>query len=109
MADLARRQAELVRALLAGGPVPPGFDPDRVRIEARALHAKRRSVAERVRPDLADTLGDRFAPLFDEWASTHPRRTGVSFRADLDEFATWLTASGHLPRRGRLRGFLRRS
>lgn len=99
MSDLAGRQAALVRALLAGGPVPPGFDPARVHLEAAALHAKRRSVAQHLRPDLTDALGDRFRPLFDEWAGAHPRRSGVSFRADLETFATWLTANGHLRRR----------
>jgi hypothetical protein len=91
-ADLAARQAELLTALLAGGPVPPGFDPHRIRVEAHALHAKRRSVAMRLRPDLVDELAERFAPLFDEWAAGRPRRTGTSFYADLDEFAGWLAA-----------------
>lgn len=94
---LASRQAELVRALLAGGPVPAGFDEHRVRVEAAALNNKRRRIAEQLRPDLADALGDRFAELFDRWATAHPRRTGVSFHGDLAEFAAWLTANGHLP------------
>lgn len=89
---LAARQAELARALLAGGPVPPGFDARRVRVEAVALRNKRRRVAEQLRPDLVDALGDRFAELFDRWAATHPRRAGVSFRADLEAFEEW--ASG---------------
>lgn len=103
--DLARRQAELVRALLAGGPAPEGFDEKRIAIEARALHAKRRGVAEQVRPDLAEALGDRFGPLFDEWAAGRPRRAGVTFRADLEDFAGWLIDAGHLarPRRRWLR------
>jgi hypothetical protein len=103
MTGLAARQAELVRALLAGGPVPVGFDADRIRIEAASLHAKRRSVAARLRQDLAEILGDRFDQLFDAWAGDHPRRAGVSFRADLEEFAGWLRSQGHLPRRGRRR------
>lgn len=88
--DLAARQAELLTALLAGGPVPPGFDPDRIRVETRALHAKRRAVAMRLRPDLVDELAERFTPLFDEWATNRPRRTGTSFHADMDSFAAWL-------------------
>lgn len=96
---LAARQAELVRALLANGPVPEGFDRERVRVEAAALHAKRRSVAARLRPDLAEALGDRFGELFDAWAATHPRRSGVSFHADLADFAAWVAAAE--PRRGR--------
>ncbi len=96
MTDLAARQAELLTALLAGGPVPPGFDPGRIRVEARALHAKRRSVAMRLRPDLVDALADRFVPLFDEWATGRPRRTGTSFHADMAGFAAWLDDGGHL-------------
>jgi hypothetical protein len=105
--DLARRQAELVRALLAGGPAPDGFDAERIAIEARALHAKRRGVAEQVRPDLSEALGERFGPLFDEWAAGRPRRAGVSFRVDLEDFARWLTEAGHLAR-PRRRWFRRR-
>jgi hypothetical protein len=94
---LAARQAELVRALLTAGPVPAGFDEHRVRVEATALNNKRRRIAEQLRPDLADALEDRFVPLFNRWAATHPHRVGVSFHADLDAFATWLTTHGHLP------------
>jgi hypothetical protein len=94
---LAARQAELARALLAGGPIPPGFDERRLRAEAAALHNKRRRVAELLRPDLADALDDRFAELFDRWAADNPRRTGTSFRDDLSAFAAWLTTEGHLP------------
>ena len=97
--DLAARQAELLTALLAGGPVPPGFDASRLRVAAHALHAKRRSVAMRLRPDLVDELAARFTPLFDEWATGRPRRTGTSFRADMDDFRAWLADGGHLPRR----------
>jgi hypothetical protein len=95
---LATRQAELVRALLADGPVPEGFDPRRVRVEAAALHNKRRRIAEQLRPDLADTFDDRFAELFDRWAAENPRRAGVSFHEDLATFANWLTTNGHMGR-----------
>lgn len=105
---LASRQAELARALLADGPVPAGFDPARVRVEARALHAKRRKVAARLRPDLAEALGERFAPLFDEWATGRPRRAGVSFRADLEQFARWLADAGHVRAPARRRWRFRR-
>lgn len=95
--DLASRQAELVRALLVGGPVPAGFDERRVRVEAAALGNKRRRTAEQLRPDLVDALDDRFAELFDRWAASHPRRAGVSFHEDLEAFAAWLTRHSHLP------------
>lgn len=45
--DLARAQAELLAALVADGPAPAGFDPVRLRVQSRALAAKRRSTAAR--------------------------------------------------------------
>jgi hypothetical protein len=96
--DLAARQLALVRALLTDGPVPPGFDAHRVRVEAAALRSKRRTVASGLRPDLADLLDDRFGPLFDTWARDHPKPVELSFRADLDRFETWLYDEGHLER-----------
>jgi hypothetical protein len=94
--DLAARQLALVRALLAGDPVPAGFDAHRIGAEAAALRSKRRGVAAQLRPDLADRLGERFGALFDEWAAEHPKRVDTSFRADLDGFESWLHAGGHL-------------
>lgn len=37
---LEQAQTALLAALLAGGPAPPGFDPERLRIQAAALIAK---------------------------------------------------------------------
>ena len=106
--ELAARQQALVRALLTGAPVPPGFDEHRVGVEAAALRAKRRSIAANLRPDLADLLGDRFRALFDTWAREHPKPVDLSFRADLDRFETWLYEDGHLTR-PRRRWFRRRA
>jgi hypothetical protein len=100
---LAAAQTTLLRALLAGAPAPAGFGPERLRVEAAALLAKRRRTVERIRPDLVDVLGARFPELFDTWATENPRRDGTSARADADEFAAWLAARGHLPRRPRWR------
>jgi len=105
---LAARQAELARALLAGGPVPTGFDAHRIRVEAIALHAKRRAVTERFLPDVIDALDGRYRDLFDTWAADQPRRTGVSFLADAAAFADWLSEHGHLPRPRRRWPFRRR-
>lgn len=108
MSDEARRQlaaaqTALVRALLAGDAAPAGFDPERLRVEAATLLAKRRRVVEHIRPDTVDVLGARFAELFDTWAAANPRRDGTSARADADDFAAWLTTHGHLLRRRRWR------
>jgi hypothetical protein len=106
MSDEARRrlaaaQTALVRALLAGDDAPAGFDPEALRAEAAALLAKRRRTVERIRPDLIDVLGTRFAEVFDTWATANPRRYEISAQADANRFAAWLAAHGHLPRRRR--------
>ena len=98
---LAAQQASLLRALLAGGPVPAGFADDRLRVQADALLAKRSRVTWRLRPDLADELGDRFGCLFAEYAGGHPKRTDTRACQDADNFGAWLVEHNHLvaPRR----------
>ena len=100
---LAAAQAELLRALLADGDVPEGFDAERVRVEKRALLNKRRGIVEVLRPDVAAELGDRFRPLFDAYAGSHPKEVGTRFREDAARFAEWATARGELtpPKRKR--------
>jgi hypothetical protein len=100
---LAAAQAELLRALLAGGDVPAGFDAERVRVERRALLAKRRGIVEMIRPDVAAELGERFRPLFDAYAAAHPKEVGTRFRDDANRFADWAVARGELapPRKRR--------
>ncbi|HEY0637541.1 MAG TPA: hypothetical protein VGD67_07825 [Pseudonocardiaceae bacterium] len=96
-------QAELARALLAGGAAPAGFDERRVRVEARALLNKRRRITELLRPDLVEALGDRYRAVYDGWAVTHPRPVGLGFRGDADRFGEWLVAEGLMPRPRRRR------
>ncbi|MFI6099083.1 hypothetical protein ACIA8G_26315 [Lentzea sp. NPDC051213] len=93
---LAARQAELLNALLAKGPVPAGFDEQRFDVERRALLSKRRGIARTLGPEVADELGDRFRPLFDAYAVDHPRRSGSRAREDAAAFAEWCRASGEL-------------
>jgi len=45
--ELARRQEELVRALVAGGPVPAGLDPSAVAATGEVCRRKRRHVVGR--------------------------------------------------------------
>lgn len=93
---LGAAQAELLRALLADGAVPEGFDAERVRVERRALLNKRRGIVAMLRPDVAAELGDRFRALFDAYATGHPREDGTRFREDAARFAEWAVARGEL-------------
>lgn len=91
-AELARRQEELLAALVAGGPVPPGFDPAQVRAQSTGLAAKRRDTVARVAPELPHLLGPRYGPLFLAYARTHPQTDG--YRADARAFAAWVLTHG---------------
>ena len=99
--ELAAQQALLLRALLADGPAPSGFDSGRLRAQADALLSKRRRVVWHLRPDLASALDDRFGSLFAEYALRHPKTVDVRARQDADRFGLWLVEQGHLapPRR----------
>jgi hypothetical protein len=98
---LAEAQGELLRALLADGPVPAGFAPDRLRVEADVLRSKRRRVVAMVEPEACAELDDRFVALFDEYARSHPRATGSRARDDARDFVVWLRQHRHLARPGR--------
>jgi hypothetical protein len=93
---LAEQQAELLKALLAGAEIPPGFDEDRIQAERIVLRNKRRWVTGFIRPDLRRELGARYAELFDAYAVTHPRAEGVRAHQDADAFGQWLIDRGEL-------------
>jgi len=86
---LAGAQIELVAALIAGAPPPPGFDPVRLRAQADALVAKRREVVAKLRPDLVRAAGAQFRDRFDTYALAHPRPIAGA-RADAEAFARTL-------------------
>ncbi|MGC0420214.1 hypothetical protein [Embleya sp. AB8] len=94
---LARQQGELLAALVAGGPVPAGFDAERVRVQARALAAKRRDSAVRAVPELASALGTRWPGEFMAWAPVHPKPATGGTHADVQAFVDHLRARGTLP------------
>ena len=87
--DLASAQEELVRALVAGGPVPVGFDAERIAAQSGALLAKRRRGIERAAPDLVARLGGEFPAVFTEWARANPPRSGSCSRSDAEAFGAW--------------------
>ncbi|MER7338215.1 DUF692 domain-containing protein [Streptomyces sp. NPDC000075] len=83
-------QAALLSALVAGTPVPEGFDRQRVRIQARALAAKRADVVARIAPELPGILGgpEAYRAAFLAYARRRPMTGG--YRRDALAFAEHL-------------------
>lgn len=92
--DLAERQAALVAALVAGGPVPAGFDPAALAAAGTALLRKRAGQVARHWPLLAAGLAPRWPETFARWAAGRP--TGGSLRDGWD-LARDLRDRGALP------------
>ncbi|MFA3876107.1 DUF692 domain-containing protein [Streptomyces sp. MMCC 100] len=117
---LGLAQAALLSALVAGTPVPEGFDGVRLGVQARALAGKRADVVGKVAPELPVILGARYRPAFLAYAQGCPmtggyRRDALDFvahvlrtppgdedpgaRRELREW--WLERSGPVPRSAR--------
>ncbi|MFE9254328.1 DUF692 domain-containing protein [Streptomyces sp. NPDC006879] len=84
-------QTALLSALVAGTPVPEGFDAARIRMQSRALAAKRAAVVAKVAPELPEILGAGFHPDFLRYAAVHPMSDG--YRRDALNFAEHLLIS----------------
>jgi len=91
--DLAARQAELVAALVASGPLPSGFDPDRLAVARRALLRKRAGEAAAVWPLLAASLGRAWPDAF---AASVAGRAPVGALRDGWDLARELSRRGEL-------------
>jgi hypothetical protein len=102
---LAADQAVLVRALVGGGPVPGGVDPDRVGATAAALARKRAREVARAWPVLAADLGDDFTRRFLADAAARPPARGGAL-ADGLAFARALARSGRLSGDARVEAML---
>ncbi|MGW7263783.1 multinuclear nonheme iron-dependent oxidase [Streptomyces sp. NPDC054842] len=89
---LALAQAALLSALVAGTPVPEGFDRVRLGVQARALAAKRADVVAKVAPELPRILGAAYRPTFLAYAQRHPMTGG--YRQDALEYAAHLLLAG---------------
>ncbi|MGW3117059.1 DUF692 domain-containing protein [Streptomyces sp. NPDC001107] len=101
---LGLAQAALLSALVAGTPVPEGFDRVRLGVQARALAGKRADVVAKVAPELPEILGDTYRPAFLAYAQRHPMTGG--YRRDALDFAGQLLLDGRLEE-GRARRELR--
>ncbi|MEU1850748.1 DUF692 domain-containing protein [Streptomyces sp. NPDC019990] len=101
---LGLAQAALLSALVAGTPVPEGFDRVRVGVQARALAAKRADVVAKVAPELPVILGAGYRTAFLSYAQTRPMTGG--YRNDALSFAEHLLHAGR-PEDARARRELR--
>lgn len=89
---LGLAQAALLSALVAGTPVPEGFDRVRLGVQARALAAKRADVVAKVAPELPEILGPSYRPAFVAYAQGHPMADG--YRRDALSFAEHVLLTG---------------
>ncbi|MFJ6833787.1 DUF692 family multinuclear iron-containing protein [Streptomyces sp. NPDC091209] len=89
---LALAQTALLSSLVAGTPVPEGFDRVRLGVQARALAAKRADVVAKVAPELPEILADGYRPAFLAYAQKHPMTGG--YRRDALDFAEHLLLAG---------------
>ena len=101
-ADLARRQAELVSALLGDQPPPPGFDAARVRTAAAGLRAKRAHAIAKAWPRLARALGPDLGAEVERHLRRLPSSPASGPLGDGRALARTLAAGGRLPWDGRL-------
>lgn len=89
---VALSQAALLSALVAGTPAPEGFDSQRLRVQSRALAAKRADVVAKVAPELPEILGEGYRAAFLAYAKGRPMHDG--YRRDALDFAEQLLVSG---------------
>nr|WP_244943494.1 hypothetical protein [Streptomyces inhibens] len=89
---LALAQTALLSALVAGTPAPEGFDRARLRVQSRALTAKRSAVVAKVAPELPEILGEGYRAAFVGYARHRPMSGG--YRQDALDFAAHLLAQG---------------
>ncbi|MDQ0695055.1 DUF692 domain-containing protein [Streptomyces sp. W4I9-2] len=85
-------QTALLSALVAETPAPEGFDHRRLRVQSRALAAKRADVVAKVAPELPEILGDGYRAAFLAYAGSRPMSGG--YRRDALDFAEHVLIAG---------------
>ncbi|MGW1337985.1 multinuclear nonheme iron-dependent oxidase [Streptomyces rubiginosohelvolus] len=85
-------QTALLSALVAGTPAPEGFDHRRLRVQSRALAAKRADVVAKVAPELPEILGDGYRAALLAYAGSRPMSGG--YRRDALDFAEHVLIAG---------------
>ncbi|MFF7359387.1 DUF692 family multinuclear iron-containing protein [Streptomyces sp. NPDC008125] len=89
---LAGAQSGLLASLVAGAPVPAGFDAERLGVQSRALAAKRAGIVAKVAPELPEILGTGYRAAFLRYAEGRPPASG--YRRDALAFAEHLLIAG---------------
>lgn len=89
---VALAQTALLSSLVAGTPIPAGFDGARIRVQFSALAAKRSDVVAKVAPELPLILGESYRPAFLTYAAASPFNGG--YRRDALSFAEHLLSAG---------------
>jgi len=100
--DLARRQAEVVSALVGEEAPPAGFDAARLRLAAAGLREKRAHAIARAWPRLARALGPDFADAVERHVRRLPSAPPSGPLGDGRALARSLAAEGRLPWEGRV-------
>lgn len=105
VSDAARQrvglaQTAMLSSLVAGTPLPEGFDRARMGVQARALAAKRADVVAKIAPELPEILGAGYRAAFLTYAQERPMTGG--YRRDALEFAGELLRTGGGPSHRRL-------
>ncbi|MER5530191.1 DUF692 domain-containing protein [Streptomyces sp. NPDC002677] len=85
-------QTAVLSALVAGTPVPEGFDRVRMGVQSRALASKRADVVAKVAPELPEILGEAYRGAFLAYAQERPMTGG--YRRDALDFAERLLSDG---------------
>lgn len=89
--SLAEQQAEVMAALLRRGPIPPGFDAQRMHAAASVLASKRAKGVARAWPSLEHMLGAEWPMFFQRYGQhVHAPAQGGAL-ADGRAFVRWLS------------------
>jgi hypothetical protein len=91
---LEEQLAELTEALVAGAPMPPGFDERLFAVARSSLLNKRAGEVAHTWPRLAAALGPQWRTTFREWAADRPPRGSL---CDGFDFARYLAVTKAIP------------
>lgn len=90
--ELEQQEAELLRALLSGMPVPDGIDPVKASIAGDSLLNKRLRAIIRHDPSL-QTMSE-LHPTFRQYCLTYPGVPEAGCHTDAKQFKRWLNRPG---------------